>query len=117
MCECCLFGGLPDFEISVCTAVLALQCCLGGGGGGSKTHPRIILGWGRYLGIQEYLSRLRDNLPHPRIIPGLDGSYGSGGYLSSNSGVHRPVLVSLEMSGRGCRSREGKAAEVEKGTF
>ena len=45
-----------------------------GGGGGSQTHPQIILGLGRYLGISEYLSRLRDNLPHPRIIPGWDGS-------------------------------------------
>ena len=31
----------------------------GGGGGAGSPHPRMIPGWGRYLGIPEY----------PRILP------------------------------------------------
>ena len=50
----------------------------------SSPHPRMLLGWGRYLGIPGYLDKGEVSTcssPHPRMLPGWERYLGILGYL------------------------------------
>ena len=47
----------------------------------SSPHPRMLLGWERYLGIPGYLDKGVSSSPHPRILLGWGRYLGIPGYL------------------------------------
>ena len=60
----------------------------------SSPHPRIIPGYGKYLGFPGYLDKGGGvpSLPHPRMIPGWSGYLGIPRYLDKGGCLVYPIL-------------------------